>query len=318
MFKKIAVLALFCLSLGLAGQAKADEAYPKAGPINYLIPFSAGGESDVFARAQQPYLEKELGQKVVVSYKVGAGGAIAWSELANSKPNGYYTVGTNIPHIILQPLQRKDAGYQTHDLKPVMTFHVTPCVLLVHKDSPYKTLKEFLDAAKAKPGSITIGGVGNATAGHIAVVSMLKQAGGIKMPYIPFPGTADLPPALMGKHVQAIMGFTTQATQYKNDMRPLAVAAETRFPGIDAPTFKEEGINLIEGSFRGLAVPKGTPDEIVNTLYQACAKINKIPEFVKKTTDMGMLLMDMGPKDTEKFFDEKIEQYKGILSELQK
>ena len=123
--------AFACLSMlatGVASASAADVQFPKNEPINYLIPFSAGGESDLFARLQQPYLEKELGQKVVVNYKIGAGGALGWSELVKSKPDGHSTAGINLPHIVLQPLQRKNAGYQTEDLKPVMIFHVTPCV----------------------------------------------------------------------------------------------------------------------------------------------------------------------------------------------
>ena len=131
--------AFACLSMlatGVASASAADVQFPKNEPINYLIPFSAGGESDLFARLQQPYLEKELGQKVVVNYKIGAGGALGWSELVKSKPDGHSTAGINLPHIVLQPLQRKNAGYQTEDLKPVMIFHVTPCVLAVRADSP--------------------------------------------------------------------------------------------------------------------------------------------------------------------------------------
>ncbi|MBR3664511.1 MAG: tripartite tricarboxylate transporter substrate binding protein [Desulfovibrio sp.] len=318
MLKHLCVMFACCAMLILGTTAKADQPFPKAEPINYLIPFSAGGESDLFARAQMPYLEKELGQKIVISYKIGAGGAVAWSELARSKPTGYYTVGFNIPHIILQPLERKDAGYQTNGLKPVMTFHVTPCVLAVSADSPYKALEELLKAAKEKPGSVIIGGVGNSTAGHIACV-MLNKFSGIQIPYIPFPGTADLPIALLGKHVTAIMAFTSGATQYVKEMRPLAVASETRAPGFEnVPTFKELGFNIVEGSFRGLAVPKGTPDDIVEVLYKACAKINKIPEFAKKMTSMGMKLIDMDPKESQKFFDRKVEEYKTILANLKK
>ena len=158
--------AFACLSMlatGAASASAADVQFPKNEPINYLIPFSAGGESDLFARLQQPYLEKELGQKVVVNYKIGAGGALGWSELVKSKPDGHSTAGINLPHIVLQPLQRKNAGYQTEDLKPVMIFHVTPCVLAVRADSPYKTLDDLIKAAKEKPGIYEVVSAGPGT-----------------------------------------------------------------------------------------------------------------------------------------------------------
>lgn len=311
------LLALCAGCLLAAAPLRAEEPFPKAEPINYLIAFSAGGISDIFARAQQPLLEKELGQKVIISYKVGAGGAVAWSELVRSKPNGYYTAGFNIPHIILQPLERKDAGYQTSQIKPVMIFMDTPCVLAVRADSPYKTLEDLVKAQKEKPGSIIIGGCGNATSGHIASV-MLNKLTQAKFAYIPFPGTADLPPALLGNHVTAIMAFTTEAAQYAKEMRVLAVASMQRDPKIDAPTFRELGYDIVEGSIRGLAVPPGTPQDRIDILYKACAAVNANPEFAKKVTEMGFTLMDMDPAASQEFIDKKVEDYKAILQELKK
>ena len=305
------------LAMGFAPASAADVQFPKNEPINYLIPFSAGGESDLFARLQQPYLEKELGQKVVVNYKVGAGGALAWSELAQSKADGHSTVGINLPHIVLQPLQRKNAGYKTEDLKPVMIFHVTPCVLAVRADSPYKTLDDLIKAAKEKPGSVIMGGCGNATSGHLASVMFNKQSG-LNLPYVPFPGTADLPIALLGNHVTAIMAFTSGYSQYTKEMRVLAIAADERDPNIDAPTFKELGYNIVEGSFRGLAVPPATPDAIVQKLYEACAKTNKDPVFRDKMGKMGMSPLDMDPKESAAFIAKKVEEYKVLLKDISK
>lgn len=305
------------LVMGFAPASAADVQFPKNEPINYLIPFSAGGESDLFARLQQPYLEKELGQKVVVNYKIGAGGALAWSELVKSKADGHNTVGINLPHIVLQPLQRKNAGYKTEDLKPVMIFHVTPCVLAVRADSPYKTLDDLIKAAKEKPGSVIMGGCGNATSGHIASVLFNKQSG-LNLPYVPFPGTADLPIALLGKHVTAIMAFTSGYSQYTKEMRVLAIASEKRDPSIDAPTFKELGYNIVEGSFRGLAVPPGTPDSIVQKLYEACAKTNQDPVFREKMGKMGMTPLDMDPKESSEFIAKKVEDYKALLKDISK
>ena len=311
--------ALACSAMLFTGaMAQADDVqFPRNEPINYIVTFSAGGESDLFARMQQPGLEKALGQKVVINYKIGAGGALGWSELVNSPATGHYMAGINLPHIILQPLQRKNAGYQTEQLKPVMIFHVTPCLIAVRADSPYKTLDDLLKAARENPGSVIVGGVGNATAGHLAAVMLQKQSG-VNFPYVPFPGTADLPIALLGKHVTAVMAFTSGYAQYKNDMRVLAICSEERDPNIDAPTFKELGYNIIEGSFRGLAVPPGTPDAAVEKLYQACAEINKDPEFAKKAANLGMTLLDMNPEQSAAFIAKRVEEYKVLLSEISK
>ena len=317
--KKLCIVILLCYLtiLGATSAQAQDVQFPKNEPINYIIPFSAGGESDLFARMQQPYLEKLLGQKIVITYKVGAGGALAWSELVNSPATGHYLAGINLPHIILQPLQRKNAGFKTEELKPVMIFHVTPCVLAVRKDSPYKTLADLLKAAKEQPGSVIMGGCGSATSGHIASVLLNKMAG-VNIPYVPFPGTSDLPIALLGKHVTAIMAFTSGYSQYRNEMRVLAIAADERDPSIDAPTFKELGYNINEGSFRGISVPPATPDSVVQKLYEACAQTNKEPAFVEKMKSLGMTPLDMNPAQSAEFIAGKIEEYKTILKDLSK
>ena len=106
--------------------------FPK-GPITYIIPFNPGGQSDVEARMQQPYLEKMLGVPIVVNYMPGAGGALAWTKFSQMKPDGYTVCGINIPHIILQPLSQKDAAFKTEDLKPLALFESTPIGLVGKK-----------------------------------------------------------------------------------------------------------------------------------------------------------------------------------------
>ncbi|SBV99373.1 conserved exported hypothetical protein [uncultured delta proteobacterium] len=307
----LCALSLCLFSFGTATAAKFPEK-----PINYLIPFNPGGESDIFARAQQPLLEKALGQSVLISYKTGGGGSVGWNDLLRSKPDGYSTAGFNLPHIILQPLQRKTSGYQTKEIEPVMIFMNTPNILAVPKDSPYKTLKDFIDAAKAKPGALTLGGSGSSTANHLGVVRLNKLAD-VKISYVPFTGTGDAMPAFLGGHVTGLMTYTTMAMQYKNDLRALAVATEKRFPVLpDVPTFKELGYDLVEGAYRGLAVPPGTPKEIINILYDACAKTNADPEFAKKMADMGFLLENLDPAASAKLVDKLMVEYKAVLDDL--
>lgn len=307
----LCALSLCFFSFGMAAAAKFPEK-----PVNYLIPFNPGGESDIFARAQQPLLEKELGQSVLISYKTGGGGSVGWNELIRAKPDGYSTAGFNLPHIILQPLQRKTSGYQTKEIEPVMIFMNTPNILAVPTNSPYKTLQDFIDAAKAKPGALTLGGSGSSTANHLGVVRLNKLAG-IKISYVPFTGTGDAMPAFLGGHVTGLMTYTTMAMQYKNDLRALAVATEKRFPVLpDVPTFKELGYDLVEGAYRGLAVPPGTPKEIIKVLYGACAKTNADPEFAKKMGEMGFLLENLDPAASAKLVDKLTGEYKAVLDEL--
>jgi len=136
----VVILGLVAL---VFGQVVAAAGFPEK-PITYMICFDPGGESDITARLQQKYLEDALKAKVVITYKVGGGGAVGWSELVRSKPDGYTIAGDNLPHTILQPMQRGDAGYTTEQLKRVYCFESTPCALVVKNDSPFKTLADFI------------------------------------------------------------------------------------------------------------------------------------------------------------------------------
>lgn len=314
-FIRLMCLMAFVWSVGLPPfTATARAVFPERA-ITYLIPFAPGGESDIFAQAQLPFLEKELGQQVSISYVPGGGGAVGWGELVRAGADGYFVAGFNLPHIILQPLQRRKS-YKTKDIRPVMIFMNTPCVLAVKKDSPYATLDDFLKATREHPGSLTLGGSGSATAGHLAVIRLNKLAS-VKVPYVPFTGTGEAMPALLSGHVSALMTFTTMGVQHKDDMRILAVATPERFPALpDVPTFRELGFDLVEGAYRGLAVPPGTPDEVIDVLYKACAAANADPGFVARMTGLGFLLENLDPAQSEALVDEKIEIYKDMLKEL--
>jgi tripartite-type tricarboxylate transporter receptor subunit TctC len=287
-------------------------------PLTYVIAFNPGGESDIFARAQQPLLEKILGQKVVVSYKIGGGGAVGWADLLKQKPDGYTFTGHNLPHIILQPLTTPNSGYKTKEITPVYTFMSTPCILAVNAKSPFKTIEDLVKFAKANPGATLIGGSASASANEIAQKVFDKLAG-IKTTYIPFTGSGDAIPALLGSHVSALMTYTTMGNQYEGEVRVLAVAADKRVSSLpNIPTFKELGYDLVEGAFRGAAVPPGTPDSVKKVLADAFEKVNKDPEFARKMEASGFKLEFFGPEASEKLVDEKIKVYAPLVSEFGK
>jgi tripartite-type tricarboxylate transporter receptor subunit TctC len=274
--------------LGLAaGPATAE--YPEK-PIRYIITFGPGGESDITARLQQPFFKQKFGQDFVVEYKPGGGGAVGWASLNSLPGDGYTIVGVNLPHVVLQP-QQKDVGYKTEDLTIVYWFHYTPDAIVVTKDSEFKTIKDLVAYAKANPGKVTLSGSGKGTAPHLAQVLFDKKAG-VKTTYVAFGGTGPSVTALMGKQVSAAMAFTTVAANYP-DTRLLAVAMEKRHPKFpDIPTFKEVGIDLVSGAYRGIAVPKSTPEPIRKKLSDMIAEINRDPAFIKKMEDGGFAMSD--------------------------
>jgi tripartite-type tricarboxylate transporter receptor subunit TctC len=310
------VAAVMCLAT-VAGGTMFAQQFPTK-PLSYVIAFNPGGESDIFARAQQPLLEKILGKKVIISYKIGGGGAVAWADLIKQKPDGYTFTGHNLPHIILQPLTTPNAGYKTEQIVPVYTFMSTPCILAVNTKSPFKTVDDLVKYAKANPGATLIGGSASASANEIATLVFNKLAG-IKTTYIPFTGSGDAIPALLGSQVSALMTYTTMGNQYEGEVRVLAVAADKRVSSLpDVPTFKELGYDLVEGAFRGAAVPPGTPQSVINILAAAFEKVNRDPVFAKNMEASGFKLEFFGPQESKALVAEKIKVYTPLVGEFGK
>lgn len=317
--KKIAIgctALVASLTLIWVGVATAAEKFPSK-RITYNICFNPGGESDITARFQEQALKKALGQDVTINYKIGGGGALCWAELVQSKPDGYTIAGHNLPHIALQPLEMGNAGYKTLDLKNIYMFESTPNLLMVRNDSPYKTLKDFVEAAKKNPpGVFTIGGSGTSSANDLGT-TMLSKAAGIQLTYIPFGGTGSAIPALLGGHVTALMTYSTMGAQYKGKFRGLAMASDKRMEVLpDIPTFKEQGYDIVEGAYRGVAAPPGTPDDVIKILADAFEKVMKDPEVKKKMDQNAFKTEFMGPEESLALVKKKMVEYEVIMKEL--
>jgi tripartite-type tricarboxylate transporter receptor subunit TctC len=294
--------------VALAGMAFAQ--YPERA-INYVISFDAGGESDITARLQQAHLEEILGQRITITNRPGGGGAVAWSEVQRTaRPDGYTVVGVNLPHIVTQPMERADTGYESDNFEFIQWFQFTPNALLVRDDSPFETLDELIDWARENPGSITIGGSGSNTANHIAVLQ-LEQLADINLTYVPFSDTGPAVPALLGGHVSALMSYTPMAVTQSDRIRTLAVASDDRVSFLpDAPTFVEQGIDLVGGAYRGVAAPPGTPPEIIETLTEAFEEATR--RIADEQEAMGFVMLYSTGEEAL----ELVEQIRGEYAEI--
>ena len=283
--------------------------------INYIIPFGPGGESDISARFQGNTFKKLTGQSLTIQYKAGAGGAASWSQLNGMVADGYTVMGTNLPHIVMQPLE-KNVGYNTDDIHTLYWFHFTPDALLVPADSPIMNLADYIAAAKKAPGALTLSGSGTNSANHIAQQRFDKMAG-IKTTYIPFGGTGPSNTALLGKQVSASWGYTTVQVQLGKQVRCLAVAMEQRHQKLpDCPTFKESGFDLVGGAYRGVAVPASTPAPIKAKLAELLGKINHDPAFIKIMEENGFAMLNIGPAEMPKFMADIKTRYETIAKEM--
>jgi tripartite-type tricarboxylate transporter receptor subunit TctC len=300
----------FLIAGGAAAAAAAlpaRAAYPEK-PVHYIIAFAPGGESDIAARLQQEVWRKKWSSELVVESKAGAGGALAWSQLNGFPGDGYTIMGTNLPHIVLQPLEG-NVQYRTDDITNVMFFNYTPDALIVRNESPFRTYQEFVAAAKAKPGTLNLAGSGTNSANH-AAHERLNSAAGIKTTYVAFKGTGDLVSSLLGGHVDGAMSYSSLGLAQKSKARLLAVATPQRlayFP--DVPTFRELGIDWVDGGYRGVGVPKSTPEDIRRRVSDCFAEINRDAEFRRKMTEQGLEIVDITYDKMPAFLEERKKAY---------
>nr|WP_245635085.1 tripartite tricarboxylate transporter substrate binding protein [Marinobacterium profundum] len=310
----ISVAATTALAVASFMTTASADSYPSK-PVNYIIPFNAGGESDLSARFQQASFEKVAGAPTVIQYMAGAGGASAWSQLNGMPGDGYTIMGINIPHTILQPLQ-KEVGYQTDDLTPVHYFHYTPDAIFVPTDSPFKTLSDLMDYASKNPAMVTFSGSGSNSSNNIAQVRFDELAG-VTTTYIPFSGTGPAVTAVLGSQVMAGFNYATSGSNYGDKLRMLAVAAEERLPAFpDVPTFRELNLDLVGGAYRGVAVPSSTPENVKQKVSDIVSAINADPDFKQKMEDGGFVLTDITYDKMDDFIAAKTKEYTAVAEKL--
>ena len=301
---RIACLGVLIVAASLGSVAWA---YPDK-PVQYIIPFAPAGESDVAARLQAQVFQAKYKHEMIVINKPGAGGALAWSQMNSMPPDGHTVVGVNLPHIVLQPLE-PDTPFKTEDITPVYFFHYTPDAIIVAADSPFKTFADLVSAAREKPEAVTIAGSGTNSANHIATVRLDREMK-IKTTYVPFKGTGDLISSVLGGHVSATMSYSTLAIQQKGKMRMLAIATEKRLPQFpDVPTFRELGLNWVDGAYRGIGVPKSTPLAVRKEVSDMMDSINKEPDLRKRMFDGGFEVIDITLEMMPAFMKERTQEY---------
>jgi len=306
------LLAILCLAVSPAVPA---QTCPSSNVL-YWQAFTPGGESDLSARHQQMVLKKKCpAVDTIIQYKSGAGGGLMWAQ-ANALPaDGVNIYGINLPHIVFQPLEGQ-VQYKTEDLVPVFWFHYTPDALVVREASPIKTFQDFVKAAKADPGKLSLGGSGLNSANHAANERM--NAGfGIKTTYIPFKGTGEMTTSVLAGHVDGAMTYTAFAVNNKGKVRALAVAMDTRHPLMpDVPTFKELGVDWVDGAYRGIGMPKSATAEQRKRMSDLWAALNNDPEMKELAAKSGFELVNVGVEQMDAFMKEKVRTYTDVANRM--
>jgi tripartite-type tricarboxylate transporter receptor subunit TctC len=295
---RAAILTLFVMT-NLVGAASA-QTFPNK-PIRMVVPFSAGGTTDILARAVGQKLSESLGQQVVVDNKPGAGGNIGAQEVARAAPDGYTLVmGTVGTHGINPSLYKKMPYDHIKDFAPVSLVASVPNLLVVHPSVPVNSVKELIAHAKANPGKLNFASSGNGTSIHLSG-ELFKTMTGLQMTHVPYKGSAPAVTDLLGGQVQLMFDNMPSALPHAKGgkLKPLAVTSAKRFPGTpEIPTIAEAGVPGYEAtSWFGVLAPAGTPKEIVNKLSTEIAKALKTPEMKKRLEEQGAEAVGSTPEE---------------------
>ena len=308
--------AVLALSAATSFSASAQAQWCPERSINYWQAFVAGGESDISARHQQAVLKKRCPKiDTIVQYKPGAGGGLMWAQMNQLPGDGYNVVGINLPHIVLQPLEGQ-VQYKTDDIVPTYWFHYTPDAIVVPEQSPIKTYADLLKMAKAQPEKLTFGGSGTNSANH-AAHERLNIVAGIKTTYVPYKGTGELTTAVLGQQITGAMSYSAFAINNKGKVRAIAVALDKRHPLLpDTPTFRELGIDWIDGAYRGIGMPRSTPPDARKRMSDLWATLNADPEMKELAFKSGFELINIGVDRMEPFMRERVKAYTEVAKRL--
>jgi tripartite-type tricarboxylate transporter receptor subunit TctC len=299
--------AVVGIVLALASTAFAQEKYP-ARPITMIVPFPPGGVADQTGRPVAAAMEKILKQPVVIANRAGAGGAVGMAAAANARPDGY-TILMALSSISIIPeadkLFGRQPAYQMSQLAPVALVTADPTVLVVPADSPWKSVKDFVEDAKKRPGEIAFSSSGLYGTLHMAM-EIFAHAAGIKLKHVPFNGGGPALTALLGNHVQALAsGPGPVLPQIQaGKLRALASWGDKRLEALpDLPTFKELGYKDVEFYiWSGLFAPAATPAPIMAVLRETMRKVVADPEFKAQMEKLQTPITYLDAPEFQKFW----------------
>lgn len=286
--KNLRLLLVSVLCACGTATAAAAEPYP-AKPMELTVAYQPGGGSDNTARAIAETARPYLPQPTIVVNKPGASGSIGWSYVANSVPDGYRLV-LMTPEMLVVPLM--GIGKTTVDsFQPIARFTDDPSSVTVLADAPWKTIEDFLAYAKANPGKVAISNAGTGTIPHMAAAALGDKIG-TSFTHVPYQGSAPAILGLLSGDVQATTVAYAELRPHveSGKLKTLAVMAEKRVSGLDAPTMKEKGVDLQFSVWRGIGLPKGAPKEVVEKWREAAHKIYETPAFQETIKKQNLTL----------------------------
>jgi tripartite-type tricarboxylate transporter receptor subunit TctC len=311
------------LLLGLAPSVTAAEYPVKGKPVTIIVPWAAGGNADNFTRVLQPALEKALGTRLEIVNLPGAGAQVGWTQFSRAKPDGYtvaHMTQPNLATIVHDP--RRQAAFTSKSFQIVSVLVQDPGAIAVRADGPYKTLEDLVEAAKASPGKIKVSCGALMGDTHLTGLTFQKVTG-TKLAIANFDGgVAPAITAMLGGHADAssVPVPSLAATVKSGQVRVLGVlkSEPSRFLS-DVPTLESLGYKGgVFGSYSGIAVPAGTPKEIVDVLATALKTAMADPELVKKLNDVWQESYVLSPEESVKIWEKVEADAKALMAEIQR
>ena len=306
------LLAAAVLSVLLPSGAQA--AYPDK-PITMIVPFPAGGRTDITARIVAESLRAELGQPVIIMNRPGAGGVLGAKEVTRAAPDGYTIGFFSTGFLTTQYTMANPTDVKEYELVSLINFD--PAAIAASTASGLKSVAEVVATSKAKPGSLFVG-INTGSSAHIFAAAFFDVAGATAT-FVPFKGGSERSLAISGGHIDLDFDIVAamKASQDTHKLRVLGIAAERRnelYP--ELPTMREQGVDLVISSWHGLFVPKGTPAATVEKLDTALGKISRKREFIEQMTTQQLGVRYMNRGEFEHFFAEQDAQFKRTIDAL--
>ncbi len=313
---------LFALA-GCGGGKSADTAkkagdYPKK-PIEIIVPYSAGGGQDIFSRITAKYLEKYLpnNTKVVITNVPAGGGVQGATQIANAKPDGYQ-IGAFLPFQFTDQFVMKGITYNEKSFVPVAMLTDDACFIVVRKDLGVKNMKEFIELAKSKPEQITMGMGGNWNF-HDFLRLKVEKATGAKFKRMPFNGGAPALTAVSGGNCDSATQAVSEPLAALEAGHVIAITVsgtERTAVASNIPTLKEQGIDVVQTTWRGFAAPVGTPAEVIKILSDALKKVYDDKGWQEEAKKAGLEPKFMDYKQFGEFYKKDFEVYKNLINDL--
>lgn len=308
-------IAAVAIGSCISGSVVAQSSFP-AKPVTLVVPYSAGGSTDIITRLIARELGNQMGRQVIVENRVGGGGVIGWSSVARAPADGYTLLATELSFTIAPGLLPKLPFDARNGFQQIATATTVPHVLVVTSSLPARNVKELIALARSRPGELNFGSGGNGTNTHLGS-ELFKSLAGINMVHVPYKGAGAVVPDLIAGYVQVLVSAAPTVLPHVDSgrLRALLVTDERRARVLpDVPSVKEAGLpKMVMNFWVGYSVPAGTPQPIVDRLNKEIVTAVNAPEAKKRFVDLGVDPVGNSPAQAAKLINEEIDRWTAVI-----